>query len=326
MYAAVMRTYGGPDVLVPQDVPAPSPADGMVRVDVRASALNWHDVLVRQGLYGSPLPHVPGADGAGVRADTGEEVMIVPSLWWGDEAAAPGPRWEILGDHRWGTLAESVLVPPDCLIPRPDGWSWDEAAALPLVGVTVHRALLTRGRLRAGEHVLILGAGGGVATLAVMLARAVGATVWVTHGSAQTLDHARALGASGGVPYADPGWPRAARAATPGGAGFDLVLDSVGSWAEAISALRPGGRLVVLGAARSNDQILLARPFYFGQFDLLGTTMGTVDDLLGLLGLVASGDLGPPPISAAYPLDRAADAHARLESGQALGKIVVHTR
>ncbi|MEI2778281.1 MAG: zinc-binding dehydrogenase [Tetrasphaera sp.] len=326
MRAAVMHAYGDPGVLVAEDVPDPVPTAEMVRVDLHASALNWHDCLVRQGLYGSPLPHVPGADGAGVRHDTGEEVIVAPSLWWGDRPQAPGPRWEILGDHRWGTLAESVLVPADVLLPRPSGWSWEQAAALPLVGMTVYRALVTRGRLRAGENLLVLGAGGGVATMATELAAALGAQVWVTHGSPEKLAHAVAAGARDAGSYREPDWAVTARAASPDGAGFDRMLDSVGSWPQALTTLRPGGRLVVLGAARSNDQLLQARPFYFGQFDLLGTAMGTTAELAAVLRLVEDGGLGPPAIAAAYDLDRASDAHRHLEAGQTIGKVVVRTR
>ncbi len=326
MRAAVMAAYGGPDVLEVLDVAEPGLRPGLVRVDLRAAALNWHDTLVRQGLYGSPLPHVPGADGAGVRRDTGEEVMIVPSLWWGDRAVAPGPRWEILGDHRWGTYAESVLVPQECLVPRPRGWSWEEAAALPLVGVTVHRALLGRGRLSAGERLLVLGAGGGVATMAVALGVAVGASVWVTSSRTERLQAAMAAGARGGVTYDDPDWPSAARALTPDGVGFDIILDGAGDWSRALSALRPGGRLVVLGASRSDEQLLTARSFYFGQFDLLGTTMGRTEDLRELLRIVERGRLGPPTVGATFDLSDIADAHRALESGRTRGKIVVRIR
>jgi NADPH:quinone reductase-like Zn-dependent oxidoreductase len=324
--AIVFEEYGGPEVLRPIEVAAPTAAPGLVRVDLRASALNWHDVLVRQGRYGSALPHVLGADGAGVRADTGEEVVIVPSLAWGDRQAAPGPEWEILGDHRWGTCAESVLVPVEVLAPRPKGWSWHQSAALGLVGVTVQRGLVTRGRLAAGESVLVLGAGGGVATMAVQLASAVGADVWVTSSSTEKIDHARSMGAAGGVLYTDPDWVAQAREMSPSGEGFDLVLDSVGFWADAIGAARTGGRIVVLGASRAERADIDIRPFYFGQYEIIGTTMGSPRDFTDLMALVADGRLGPPPIASVHPLDRAAAAHAELESGGAVGKIVLdHT-
>ena len=183
MHAIEMAAYGGPECLTPAERPDPVAEPGWTVVRLMAAALNWHDVLVRQGKYGAPLPHVPGADGAGVDAATGEEVLVIPSLWWGDDDAAPGPRWEILGDHRPGTYAELVRVPSECVVPKPSGLSWAEAAALPLVGLTTYRALFARARLQAGESLLVLGAGGGVATMAVSLAAAVGCTVVVTSSS-----------------------------------------------------------------------------------------------------------------------------------------------
>lgn len=322
--AVVMRNFGGPDVLELGSVPQPPTRPGWVTVRLRAAALNWHDVLVRQGSYASPLPHTPGADGAGVVAGTGAEVVVIPSLWWGERDAAPADGWEILGDRVPGTYAEQVSVPADCVAPKPPGMSWAEAAALPLVGLTVYRALFVRGRLRAGENLLVLGAGGGVATMAVQLAAAVGARVTVTSSSRSKIDRAVALGARGGVLYTDPDWPRAAADATADG--FDLVLDAVGSWGESVAALRPGGRVVVLGASRAEQALLQVRPFYFGQYELIGTTMGSARDFAGLLALLETHRVPPPPIAAELPLDRAAAAHRLLESGTGFGKVVLRTQ
>jgi len=323
--AIVMTEYGGADCLRPGDFPDPQREDGWSVVELRAAALNWHDVLVRQGRYHSPLPHVPGADGAGVDRETGEEVLVVPSLWWGSDESAPGPQWEILGDHRPGTYAELVRVPRECVVPKPAGLSWAEAAALPLVGLTTYRALFSRGRLRAGESLLVLGAGGGVATMAVALGAAVGAHVVVTSSSDEKIERSRELGATGGVRYDDPQWPRAARELTAGGRGFDLVLDSVGTWQHSIDVLRPGGRLVVLGASRAETADLDVRPFYFGQFDLLGTTMGSPRDFAGLLRLLETHEVPPPLVDRTFPLDEAAAAHAHLESGTGFGKVILET-
>lgn len=322
MRAVQQRAYGAPSVLQLADVPDPRPGAGWSVVALRAAALNWHDVLVRRGQYGSPLPHTPGADGAGVDVATGEEVVVLPSLWWGEEESAPGPGWEILGDHRPGTYAERVLVPTESVAPKPAGLSWHQAAALPLVGVTTYRALFTRGRLREGENLLVLGAGGGVATMAVSLAAAVGAKAFVTSSSEEKIEGARELGASGGVRYDDPAWPATANDLV-GNRGFDVVLDSVGTWAPALEALRPGGRLVVLGATREDKALLDVRPFYFGQYDLLGTTMGTARDFAGLLRLMSERSVPPPVIDRAFPLDRTADAHVHLESGSGFGKVVL---
>lgn len=323
MRAVVMREYGTPAVLVPDEVPAPASRPGWVTVAVRASALNWHDVLVRQGRYASPLPHIIGADGAGVRTDTGEEVVILPSLKWGDRDEAPGSDFEILGDHTPGTYAELVSVPVDCLAPKPAGLSWPEAAALPLVGVTTYRALFTRGRLRSGESMLVVGAGGGIATMTIALAVAVGANITVTSSSRATIERAVEAGASGGVLHTESDWYRQARALSPHNAGFDLVLDPVGRWAESVRALRPGGRLVVLGANAAQQAEMDVRSFYFGQFDLLGTTMGSGRDFTGLLNMMERETVRPPVIDRKFPLERAADAHEYLETGRTFGKCVL---
>lgn len=326
MDAVVLRQFGDADVLQLESVAEPPATPGWVTVALRASALNWHDVLVRQGRYGSPLPHVLGADGAGVRTDTGEEVVILPALHWGKGESAPAAGWEILGDHAWGTYAGLVQVPAECVAPKPSGLSWAQAAALPLVGLTTYRALFSRGRLRSGESLLVLGAGGGVATMAVLLGQAVGARVVVTSSATDKIQRSQELGAAGGVLYTEADWIDAARALSPGGEGFDLVLDSVGTWSDSLACLRPGGRLVVLGASRAETVVLEPRPFYFGQFEIIGTTMGSPRDFAGLLRLVDEHHVGAPPISAAFPLGQAADAHRHLEQGGGFGKVVLtHT-
>jgi NADPH:quinone reductase-like Zn-dependent oxidoreductase len=322
----VIETFGDASRLGYDDFPDPEPEPGYTVVRLEAAALNWHDVLVRQGRYGSPLPHVPGCDGAGTRVEDGAEVMILPSLWWGSDERAPGPRWEILGDHCPGTYAEYVRVPDECVVPMPAGLTWAQAAALPLVGLTTYRALFTRARLQPGESLLVLGAGGGVATMAVTLASAVGATVHVTSSSADKIDAAVRLGAAGGVLYHDPEWPAIARAESPDGAGFDVVLDSVGTWGPALEAVRPGGRVVVLGAVSAERADLDVRRFYFGQYDLLGTTMGSPADFAGLVDLVERCGVLPPPIAAEFPLSDAAAAHRYLESGAGFGKVVLRIR
>ncbi|TDP91901.1 zinc-binding dehydrogenase [Labedaea rhizosphaerae] len=323
MRAVVLHRFGAADELRLESTPDATERTGWVVVQVRASALNWHDVLVRQGVYRSPLPHVPGADGAGVRRDTGEPVVVLPSLHWGTDQAAPSAGFQILGDVERGTYAELVAVPAECAVPKPPGLSWAQAAALPLVGVTTFRALFTRGRLAAGESLLVLGASGGVATSAVTLAAAAGARVVVTSSSPDKVDRAKALGAADGVLHTEHDWVDAARRCTPGNAGFDLVLDPVGRWNEAVRALRRGGRLVVLGASVNDTARMDVRSFYFGQYDLLGTTMGSPADFAGLLSFMAETNAPPPVIDRTFPLDAAADAHRHLESGAGFGKVVL---
>ena len=321
--AIVMSEFGGPEVLRCGRAEEPESRPGWVTVDLRASALNWHDVLVRRGRYRSPLPHTPGADGAGVRSDTGEEVVIVPSLFWGDHIDAPAAGFEILGDRTAGTYAERVAVPEECLAPKPAGYSWEEAAALPLVGVTSYRALVTRAGLGAGESLLIIGAGGGVSTMALSLATALGAQTFVTASTEEKLARARNGGAAGGVLHTNDNWPVQAKGLSPNGNGFDVILDPVGLWERSIQALRPGGRMVVLGANVAEQATMDVRGFFFGQYSLLGTTMGSPGDFRGLLNLVSSGAVAPPTIAGVYPLDEAAQAHRRLETGGEFGKIVL---
>ncbi|MGX6448189.1 quinone oxidoreductase family protein [Patulibacter sp. S7RM1-6] len=322
MRAVRLHGYGGPEVLGVEDVPDPVPPPGWVAVELRAAALNWHDRLVREGRYPSTLPLVPGADGAGVRRDTGEEVVVLPALWWGDRDDAPGPRFEILGDRVDGTYAELVVVPEENVLPKPPQLGWEEAAALPLAGLTAHRALFGRGGLRAGESVLVLGASGGVATFLVAFAAGAGARVHVTSSSEEGIALARSLGAAGGVRYTDPDWPEAARELT-GGAGHDLVVDPVGAWPDALRTLRPGGRLVTFGASVAEHVEVGVRAFYFAQHSILGTTMGSPRDFAAMLALIGRLPDWRPVVGATLDLDRVAAAHALLERHEHAGKIVL---
>lgn len=315
--------FGGPSVLKAQSRPEPIPVRGWVSVKLAAAALNWHDCLLRQGLYRYPLPRIPGADGAGTRRDTGEAVVILPSLFWGTDQRAPGSSWEILGDQTDGTYSEIVAVPAENVFPMPKGWSFTEAAALPLAGLTAYRALFTRGGLQADETVLILGAGGGVATIAISLASATGARVLVTSSSPEKIELAKDLGASAGVLYTDPGWPEAI-VELGGGIGVDLVLDSVGrSWPDSLRSLRAGGRLVTFGATGAAETQVDVRRFYFAQQTILGTTMGSPRDFAGLLALIQERPRWRPIIDRTLPLDQAAQAHELMERREHTGKIVL---
>jgi zinc-binding alcohol dehydrogenase/oxidoreductase len=324
MRAAVLSAFGGPDSLVVKEIPDASIAAGHRLIRLRAAALNWHDVLVRQGRYGSALPHVPGADGAGIDVESGAEVVILPSLWWGTNESAPAASWQILGDHAQGTYAELISVPNDIVFARPAGFSWAQAASLPLVGVTAFRALVSRAGLRPGESLLVTGAGGGVAPMAVSIAAALGARPFVTSSSDEKIARAVEGGAIAGVSYRPTSWPEDARSMSPGGEGFDVVLDTVGSWPESIRALKTGGRLVVLGASHAEVAPIDIRPFYFGQYSILGTTMGSPRDFWGLLDLVSRTTIAPPPIDREFALADVVAAHTYLEDGSAFGKIVLN--
>jgi len=301
-----------------------------VVVALRAAALNHRDVWIRAGQYaGVTFPCTPGSDGAGVVVAVGEsveaswigrEVIIYPSFGWGDEQRAQGPQFSILGLPRQGTLAERIAVPVGQLAAKPVHLSWEEAAALPLAGLTAYRSVFSRGNLQSTDRVLISGIGGGVALFALQFAVAAGAEVWVTSSSADKLARAVALGAKGGFDYRDPAW--VANAAKSAGA-FDLVIDSAGGdgFARLIDATASGGRIVFFGATRG-DSPLPIRKVYWRQISLLGTTMGSPSDWAGMTSFVERHRLHPV-ISDVFPLAQAAEAFALMEQGGQFGKIVV---
>lgn len=302
-----------------ETVADPVAAPGEVVVELRTAALNRRDLLVVGGTYPFPLPLIPGSDGAGVRRDTGEEIVIFPTLGWGEREEVQGPDFQILGGPRNGTYAELVVVPEANVFAKPARLSWEEAAALPLAGLTAYRALFSRGGLRSGETVLVLGAGSGVSTFAVQLAAQVGARVIVTSSSADKIERSVALGAEGGVNYATDDWVAAVKEL----GGADLVVDSIGStWPQSLDCLRPGGRVVVFGATGGTEATLPVRPFYFGQWSLLGTMMGSPADFAGLLGALESGSWRPV-IDSVRPLAEAHVAVEAMAAGAHFGKLVL---
>ena len=307
-----------------EEVPDPQPAPGEVVVELRAAALNRRDLLVRRGVYPFPLPIVPGSDGAGVRRDTGEEVVINPGLGWGADDSAGGDDWQILGGPRDGTYAELVVVPEENVCPKPARFSWEEAASFPLACVTAYRALFSRGEVHGGSTVLILGAGSGVSTFAVQLAAQAGARVLVTSSAQEKVERACALGAEAGVLYTEGDWAEEIRGLT-GGRGVDVVIDSVGStWPESLRAIRKGGRVVAFGATGGTEATLQVRPFYLQWLSLLGTTMGSPNDFAAMVRMVQTGGWRPV-LDSVRPLAEAGAALDRLESGEHFGKLVLTT-
>jgi zinc-binding alcohol dehydrogenase/oxidoreductase len=319
---AVLVYEGGR--LAYEATPDPEPGPGEVMVELHAAAVNRRDLLVRDPpgpAYDFVLPLVPGSDGAGIRRDTGEEVVIYPGLGWGEDENAAGPEWRILGGPDNGTYAELVKVPEENVFPKPRRLSWAAAAALPLCGVTAHRALFRVGALKADETVLVLGAGSGVSTLAVQLAAQAGARVFVTSSSPEKIERARELGADGGVIYTEDDWPAAVRELA--GGGVDLVVDSVGStWRESLRALRRGGRLVVFGATAAPAVELDVRFVYLNWVSILGTTMGSSRDFAALLEKAEHGDWAPV-VDSVRPVADAASAHDRMKACEHFGKLVL---
>jgi zinc-binding alcohol dehydrogenase/oxidoreductase len=328
--AIQLTETGPPEVLTLSSVPDPVAGPDEVVVELRAAALNRRDVFLRKGIAPSPLPVIPGSDGAGVvrslgagvgGVSEGDEVVIFPSLGWGGGEAAPQPGFRILGGPDDGTYAELIRIPAENVMPKPKRLSWEEAAGLPLAGLTAWRALIGRAALRPGETVLVLGIGGGVATFALHIARAAGARVIVTSSSEDKLGRAADLGAAAGINYTADDWVDQVKAET--GGGVDVVVDSVGStWADSVNCLRPGGRLVAFGGTGGGKVEMMVRPVTMGQVSVLGTTMGSARDFAGLLRAVDTQSWSPV-IDSVRPLAEAADAHAREEAGEHFGKLVL---
>jgi NADPH:quinone reductase-like Zn-dependent oxidoreductase len=308
---------GGPEVLRYEDAPDPDPKPGEVLVELRAASLNHLDLWIRKGLPSVAKPRILGADGAGIRADTGERVVINPGIDHGDG------RISVVGEHSDGTHAELVAVPAQNVYPLPDEISFEEAAAFPLVFETAYRMLVTRSGLRAGETVFVWGIGSGVATAALAIAKALGARVIVTSSSEEKLARARTLGADETINHA-AGDVKAAVKELTGGRGADVVIEHVGeaTWRTSLDVAAQGGRIAVCGATTGPNPPAGLHRIWWKQLSILGSSMGTKQDFEGVYELVKSGR-AKPVVDAVFPLADARAAHERLEAGEQLGKIVL---
>jgi NADPH:quinone reductase-like Zn-dependent oxidoreductase len=324
--AVRIHSDGGPEVLVLEDAPDPEPREGEVLVRLRASALNHLDVWIRKGLPSVPKPRILGADGAGVVEalgpgangfETGQPVVINPGI------EAPDGSIHVIGEHGDGTNAELIAVPATNVYPLADGLSFEEAAAFPLVFETAYRMLVTRARLQEGEWVLLWGIGGGVSTAALAIARALGGRTVVTSSSDEKLARARGLGADVTVNHAEGDVKAAVREATDG-RGVDVVVEHVGeaTWRTSLDVAARGARIAVCGATTGPNPPAALHRVWWKQLTVLGSTMGTKADFEGAYDLVASGR-ARPVIDEVVPLDEIRAAHARLEAGEQLGKIVL---
>ncbi|MFI5335550.1 MAG: zinc-binding dehydrogenase, partial [Opitutales bacterium] len=297
-----------------------------------AAALNHRDLWIQLGQYaGIKVPMILGSDGAGVvesvgagsdQAWVGREVIINPALDWGADPRAQGPAFRILGLPEAGTFAGKIAIPVANLAAKPAHLAWEQAAALPLAGLTAWRALFTRAGLKAGERVLITGTGGGAALFALQFAVAAGAEAWVTSGSAEKLARAQALGAAGGVNYRDAEW--VAQLLKAAGGPFDVIIDSAGGegFAKLVELTRPGGRIAFFGTTTGNPPGIDLRKCFFRQINILGSTMGSPVDFAGMTQLVAARKI-VPVVDRVFPLEQAEAAFRHMEAGAQFGKIVL---
>lgn len=320
MKAVRLHEIGGPQNLVIEDIAEAQAQPGETLVRVHAGALNHREVYITQGLYPNiTLPCTLGADGAG-EAD-GKAVIIDPTIGWGNDERVWSPDARILGVPRDGTLAQYVTVPAQNVHDKPEHLSFEEAAALPLAGVTAFRATFTRGELREGETVLITGVGGGVQTFVLLYAKAIGARTVVTSRSDEKLERAKALGADIAVNYkADAEWHKTVRKAA---GTVDLVVDSAGgdTFAKATTIVRPGGRIVTYGGTAGDAKIRMF-PVFWNQLDVRGSSMGSPADFRAMLDFVSKHRI-KPVIDRVYEMNDVIAAAERMNEDGQFGKIVL---
>ncbi|MFN8449996.1 MAG: zinc-binding dehydrogenase [Anaerolineae bacterium] len=339
MKAAVIYEHGGRDVLQIADLPMRDPAPGEVRVNMKAVALNRLDLWVREGWKGLNLemPHLCCADGAGVvdavgegvaNVAPGDRVGINPTVvdpgclnLAGDELGCP---IAIMGEHAQGVAAEYVILPARNLIKLPHHVSFAQSAAAGLVYVTSWYSMITRGGLKPGESVLVLGAGGGVSTASIQIAKLAGCTVYVVGSSAEKCARAREIGAD--VTFdrsVDANWSKAVFLAT-GKRGVDVVVDNVGqaTLQDSLRSVARGGRILIVGNTSGYQANIDTRYIFSKQITLIGSSMGPTADFVAVMNQVFAGRL-KPVIGATLPLSDIREGHRLLEEGDVFGKVVL---
>lgn len=340
MKAAIFREHGGIDKLEIAEMPQPVPQAGEALLRVRAAAVNHLDLWVRRGLPGIevPLPHIGGSDiagevaalGAGVEGIAeGARVVVNPGLWDGTcEWCRKGQQslcvnYRIIGEHTNGGFAQYVAVPAANLVPIPDNFSFEQAAAVPLVFLTAWRALITRARLHAGESVLILGASGGAASAGIQIAKLAGAYVYAVTSSDEKAARARDLGADQVIDRTREEFAKQVFKLT-NRRGVDVVLENTGekTWEGSLRALARGGRLVTYGSTTGPNGHTSIPLLFWKQIEIIGSTMGTAGEFATVMRLVWEGKLHPV-LDRVLPLDEIKAAHEALEAGEQFGKIIL---
>ena len=330
MKAVRIHEVAGPQSLRVDDVPDPVPQAGEVLVKISRAALNRRDFFITKGLYpGIVTPCILGADGVGTVVSYGDgargpaagtRVVIYPAVNWGDDERVWRKDAHVLGMPEPGTFAEYITVPADAIAPAPASLSDDEAAAIPLAGLTAYRALVSRGRCTKDDVVLLPGIGGGVQTFALLFAKKIGAKVIVTSSSDEKLAHAKQLGADLTLNYkSDEKWDRTARGFE---GGPSLTVDAVGgdAFAKALGAARYGGRVVTYGGTQGDAKVRMFDIFW-KQLDIMGSSMGSPRDFREMLAMF-DGTLHPA-IDSRFPMERAAEAFEKVGAGDQFGKVVL---
>jgi NADPH:quinone reductase-like Zn-dependent oxidoreductase len=331
MRAIRLNELGGPEKLAVEDVPQPIPGAGEILVKIKRAAFNRRDVFITQNLYpGIKVPVTLGSDGCGEVAGhgagvadppIGTPVVINPEMGWDDDPFTLTANASIVGMPTDGTFAEYVVVPAQNVYRKPEPLTDDEAAAIPLGGMTAYRATFTRGQITKDDVVLIPGVGSGVQTFVLLYAVHVGAKTIVTSGSDEKLARAKALGASEGINYkTDPDWHKTARKLSGGGP--SLVVDCNGGevLSRCLDIARVGARIAIYGGTNGDSKI---RPYsiFWKHLSVLGSSMGSPADFASMLKLFESGL--KPVVDRVYPLNDVVAAAEHVLKGDQMGKVVL---
>ncbi len=332
MKAVVLAELGGPDNLAIKEVDTPEPGPGEVRVKLHNSALNRRDYWMTVGRYPrTSLPCIAGSDGAGTidavgagvdDGMTGREVVVYPAREWGDSELAFGPHFRVLGMPDQGTFAEYICCPATDVYDKPAHLGWEQAAATPLAGLTAWRAVVTQAQVQAGQTVLVTGAGSGVSTFAIQWAAGLGAEVYVTSGSQEKIEKARAIGAVGGISYRQRDYHKTL---SKQAGGFNAIIDSAGGddMNNLLGTLRPAGRFVFFGATMGIPATGLELPrLFFNQTRIQGTMMGSNAEFKAMLDFVSDRKV-EPVVDRVLPMNEAVAAHKLLETFGQTGKVVL---
>ena len=325
MKALVHEAKAGTEGLSFRNMEKPVPKAGEVRVKLKAMGMNHRDLFILDRHKPVDPPLILGSDGAGVIDEVGEgvvgvavgdEVVINPSLNWKENSDCPPPGFEIVGFPDHGTFAEYVAVPIDNVEIKPNHLNWEEAGVLSLAALTAYRALFTQGKAKDGMNILIPGIGGGVATFLLQFAKAAGANVFVTSRSAAKCQQALQLGASQAL-NSEEDWTQQLN-----GQKMDLVIESVGAatFNQSLKQLRPGGTIVTFGSSTGDSITLNLRDFFYGQFTLKGSTMGSKEEYKNMLRFISKHQI-KPVMDKTFGLAQYEQAFERLEKAEQLGKI-----
>ncbi len=318
MKALIVKQLNTPPEWV--DMPEPRPEKGQVIVNIHAAALNHRDLYITQGLYaGIRTPCILGSDGAGEYR--GKPVVLYPALEWGINPNVQSKNFRVLGMPEEGTFAEYINIPRGNLFPMPAHLNWEQAAALPLAGLTAWRILFSRCKLKKNEKVLITGIGGGVALTALQFALAAGAEVWVSSGSPEKIEKARKLGAIGGANYREPGWDKQLKSEA---GGFDIIIDSAAGDGFALfpGLCNPGARIGLYGGTLGKVNGLSMQSVFWKQISILGSTMGSPTEFKSMLAFVQKHRI-EPIVDSIFSLSEGAKAFEKMEKGVQFGKIVL---